>query len=80
MGHFYYSAKQESVIFNQKQGTGDFNYQGNQIKIDGKWVPYTQWNETKNYGSNFDDAVYLGEIENPKLKINGVIQVVDAAL
>lgn len=77
MPHFYYSARQQGVI--QRSSEGCYaqslgqslgqSYGQCEVKINGLWIPYTEMNDKKEYTGNFDDAQYLGEIDNPLLRL-----------
>ncbi len=76
--HYYYSKKQQEVTSTLNMFTS--SKRGvNEVFINGKFVPYTEMQTTKDHGSNWDDAVYLGVAPCWWIKVNNVIQDEDLA-
>jgi len=65
--HFIYSRKQQESIL-----TFAPNREVNQVFVNGKFVPYTEINDTGD--SNWDDANHLGIHPSRWVKCCGVIQ------
>lgn len=75
MQHFFYSAKQKIAIdqnrpfFCKINGLTYYPDQKNFVKINGRWIEYTEMSKSRRAFGKWNDYIHLGKLPNRKIKI-----------